>query len=364
MIDKALDDLYLDAKNPRQGRHHANGNLSQEEVLEMMREWVLDELAISYLESGFWTHEALLVVEEELDGESRRVVVEGNRRLASLMYLRRTVNGEDVPKKWSLLVKNANRKSLEELFNKIPYIQAGSRQEVESFMGFRHGTGIKQWPPEQKARYIAKLIDERGMSYEDVMRKIGSYTSTVRDYYISYRVLLQMEDSLEDFSVEDAERQFIVMYLALRTYGVQKYLNIDAFVDPQVARTPVPKTHLDALANFALWLFGNQKQPPIFTDSRRVDDFSTILESREAVEYLENNKKPNFNNALQLAGGDELETIRLINEAASNIAFSLSHVHHYKGSQKIQDAVKRLSIDFQELLNRFPSLRAEFLKDD
>ena len=356
-----LDDLYLDGKNPRLGRHHVNGNLSQEEVLEMMRDWVLDELAISYLESGFWTHEALLVVEEELDGESRRVVVEGNRRLAALMYLRRAVNGEEVPKKWSLLVENVNREFLEKLFNAIPYIQVGSRQEIEVFLGFHHVAGIKQWPPEQKARYIAKLIDKRGMSYEEVTRKIGSYTSAVRHQYISYRLLLQMEDSLEDFSVEDAERQFIVMYLALRTYGVQKYLNIDAFVDPQVARTPVPKTHLDALANFALWLFGNQKQPPIFTDSRRVDDFSTILESREAVEYLENNKKPNFNNALQLAGGDELETIRLINEAVSNIAFSLRHGHRYKDSQKMQDAVKRLSIDFQELLNQFPNLRAEFL---
>ena len=34
-----------------------------------MRGWVLDELAVSYLESGFWTHEALLVVQEELEGE-------------------------------------------------------------------------------------------------------------------------------------------------------------------------------------------------------------------------------------------------------------------------------------------------------
>ena len=38
---------------------------SQEEVLDLMRDWVLEELAISYLESGFWTHEALLVVEED-----------------------------------------------------------------------------------------------------------------------------------------------------------------------------------------------------------------------------------------------------------------------------------------------------------
>ena len=360
-----LNELYLDAKNPRLGRHHANGNLSQEEVLDLMREWVLDELAVSYLESGFWTHEALLVVKEELDGEIRLVVVEGNRRLAALMYLHQAVNGEQVPKKWSLLVENANREFPEELFNEIPYLQVDSRQEIESFRGFHHVTGIKQWFPEQKAQYIAKLIDERGMSYEDVTRKIGSYTSAVRHQYISYRLLLQMEDWLEDFSVEDAEGRFSVMHLALRTHGVQKYLQIDAFADPQDAQTPVPKTHLNALANFALWLFGNDEQPPLFEDSRQSDNFSTILQSPEAVQYLENSKKPNFDYALQLADGNELETIRQINEAASSIALSLSHVHHYKESQKMQRAVKRLSIDFKELLNRFPRLRAELLlKDD
>jgi hypothetical protein len=121
---------------------------------------------------------------------------------------------------------------------------------------------------------------------------------------------------------------------------------------------------LKNLSNFALWLFGNDEQPSLFEDSRQSDNFNTILESPKAVEYLEDNKNPNFDYVLQLAGGNELETIRLINEAANSIAFSLSHVHHYKDSQKIQDAVKRLSIDFQELLNRFPSLRAEFLKDD
>ena len=59
-----LDELYLDAKNPRLGRPEANAMLSQEQVLDRMRSWTLDELATSYLESGFWTHEALLVVEK------------------------------------------------------------------------------------------------------------------------------------------------------------------------------------------------------------------------------------------------------------------------------------------------------------
>lgn len=359
-----LDDLYLDPKNPRLGRHQANANLYQEEVLDVMRNWVLDELAVSYLESGFWTQGALWVVKEELDGKERLVVVEGNRGLATLIYLRRAINGDPISKKWALLVENKNEDDLEELFNRIPYIQIDSRQEIESLVGFRHVTGVKQWSPEQKARYITKLIDEQGMSYEEVRRKIGSYTSTVRHHYISYRLLLQMEDSLEDFSINDAERQFIVMYHLLRTQEVQKYLGINLFADTEAAKTPVPKTRLEALAKFALWLFGNQDQLPLFTDWGRIDHFNKILESPEAVRYLENNKNPSFDYAFQLAHGDESGIVRLLGEASGDVKLALSRAHHYKDSLEIQRAVERLASASKELLNRFPKLREEFLSDD
>lgn len=357
-----LDDLYLDAKNPRLGRHYAAKGLSQEEVLELMNEWTLDELAVSYLESGFWTHEALLVVQEELDGKPRLVVVEGNRRLAALIYLRRAVNGEQVPKKWKLLVENQDVP--EGLFNEVPYIHIDSYQQVEAFRGFHHHvTGIKQWPPEQRARYIAKWIDEQGMNYEEVARRIGSSISTVRHHYISYRLFLQMEDCLEDFSVEDAEPQFITMFFSLRTLGVQKYLGLDIFANPGDARIPVPKNRSDALANFARWLFGSQQHPSLLTGARGPTDLGRLLENPQAVQYLENNKHARFEVAWQLAYGDE-EIIQLIDEARNNIAISLSHIHRYRDSPEIRSAFERLAINSKELLNRFPSTRVEFLGDD
>lgn len=367
----ALDDLYLDPKNPRLGRHYANANSSQEEILDVMNEWTLDELAISYIENiesgGFWTHEALLVVEEELYGNQRFIVVEGNRRLAALKYLQLAINGEKVPRRWYSLVEDLKENELEkfkELFNHIPYIQADSRQDIEAFLGFRHVTGIKQWNPEEKAQYIAWLIDERDMTYEEVMRKIGSKTSTVRENYISYQLLLQIEVDVEDFLPEYAEGRFSVMYLTLKKLGVRNYLQIDIRADPETAKRPVPEDHLENLKNFALWLFGNDKKPPLFEDSRQANQFDTILKSEEAVRYLETTENPKFDYAHQLAGGDELETIELINKAAYNIRLSLSHVHHHKDSQEMQRAIKNLTIDFKELLDRFPNFRTEFLEDD
>ena len=354
-----LDDLYLDPKNPRLGRYHTNDDLSQVKILDLMRDWVLDELAVSYLESdGFWTHEALLIVKEKLDGELRLVVVEGNRRLAALKYLYAAFQGEDVPIKWKSLIKNVEFPRT--LFDQIPYIMVDSRQEIEAFLGFRHVTGIKEWDAEEKAQYIARLIDG-GMTYEQVMRKIGSNTPTVRRNYISYRLLLQMEDSLEDFSPEDVRGRFSVMFLSLRTEGVQKYLHIDILANPLDAQRPVPQEHLDALANFARWLFGSKARNkyPLFSDSRRVEDFGQVLENQQVVEYLEQEENPSFEHACQLAGVNKSEILQLLNRAANNVKLVLSEVHHHEKEEDIQQAVKRLGIDVRQLLKVFPSIRKE-----
>ena len=77
-----LNELYLDPVNPRLGRSNTGRDVPQDKVLELMKDFTLDELAISFLEGGgFWTHEALLATEEALYGEPRLVVIEGNRRL-------------------------------------------------------------------------------------------------------------------------------------------------------------------------------------------------------------------------------------------------------------------------------------------
>src|SRR5262249_13921712 len=155
-----------------------------------------------------------------------------------------------------------------------------------------------------KAEFIAKLIDERGLSYEQVRRKIGSKTPAVRQHYISYRILLQMEELPDDIELTNVEERFSVLYLSLRTSGVQKYLQIDVQAEPDRAKRPVPTEKLDHLAKFALWLFGNDKQPPLITDSRLIDDFGTVLESPQAIEYLEHVPRPLFETAYRLAGGD------------------------------------------------------------
>ena len=358
----SMVELSLDPLNPRLGRNNTGPEVTQDQVLELMRDWTLDELAVSFLESGgFWTQEALLVTTEKLYGKECLVVIEGNRRLAALRYLFDALNGKAASPRWQEIARGAKPPKF--LFEKIPYLVANSREDIESFLGFRHVTGIKEWKPAEKAQFIARLIDERGYTYEEVRRKIGSKMPTVRQNYISYRLLLQIEDNEQQIPKENFEERFSVMYLSLRERGVQQYLQIDILAEPGESQKPVPRKHLKALGNFALWLFGDKDRDPLFTDSRQVTNFGRILESKEALNYLERTETPKFEVAHQLAGGDEPELAKLLATAADNVELALTRVHLYKKSKDIRSEVTRLGADTTQLLKIFPDIKDRLEKD-
>lgn len=358
----SIDELYLDPMNPRLGRQNMNRDLSQEKILEIMEAWTLEELALSYLENGgFWTHEALLVIKEELYGAPRLVVVEGNRRLAALRYLYNAYNGRPASRKWEAISQTAEPPP--NLFSRVPYVLVDSREDVQAFLGFRHVTGIKQWDADEKAGFIAKLIDEQGMTYEQVMRKIGSKTPTVRQHYIAYRLLLQIEDTVEDFEPQLAENRFAILYMSIDTEGAKRYLHIDMMAEPEAAKRPVPEEHTQNLVNFARWLFGTEDVSPLVTDTRQVSSFGKILESEKAVEYLERSSIPKFEVAFRIAGGDEAEIVKLIEDAADNLELALTGAHLYKGSVPLQKAVHRLGAHALQLLSIFPKIHEDLLKE-
>ena len=357
-----LKELYLDPKNPRLGRHAVQEGLSQDQILDKMKDWTLEEIAVSFAESGFWTQEALVVVDEQISGAKKKVVIEGNRRLATLKLLASARAGHPLNDTWKEIAKSIPEDAWNKLLE-VPYVQADSRAEVSAYLGFRHVTGIKEWQPAEKAEFIAHLIDDHKLTYEQVRRRIGSRTPTVRQNYLSYRVLLQMEER-EDIDIDKVEDRFSVLYLSLRTQGVQKYLQIDIEAEPKRGLRPVPKKKLQELSNFALWLFGDDKTLPIVKDSRYTDKFGQILESPKAVEYLETTQRPNFDQAFRIAGGDAAQAVQHLLDAAFSTEEALKTVHHHKKSRDVIEAVERLGRDVFQLLSNFPSVQKELMAGD
>lgn len=354
-----LDELWLDALNPRLGRRNVEKELSQDAVLDLMKDWTLDELAISFLESGFWPQEAVLVVREEHDGKIRNVVVEGNRRIAALRFLEAARQGTVSSKRWKDIVSSATDEQFARL-EQIPYILADSRTDIETYLGFRHVTGIKQWNPTEKAQYIAHLVDS-GLSYREVMRRIGSKTPTVRQNYITYRLLLQMENSDEDISVEKVEDKFSVLYLALRNGAVREFLGIDGDAEPVNAKSPVPPSKVPALVSFARWLFGDEKHEPIVTDSRQVDRFAKVLSNSEALDYLHRTDSPSLETAYRKTGGEVDDVIVLVERARDNVQEALTAAHRYPSASELVASVVRFGQDAIQLIRIFPEVSGKLL---
>lgn len=336
-----LEAFALDPLNPRLGRIVHGQNLDQDQIYEKMKDWSLEELATSFLESGFWPHEAVLCIEEEVSGTKRLVVVEGNRRIAALQRLDRAYNGVETNKKWQELIQGTNRPDL--LFKDVPFILYGSRTDVDAFLGFRHVTGIKEWAPPEKAQFIAKLIDQGKMSYREVMRKIGSKTDTVTRNYVSYCVLKQMEE-IDGVEVGVVADRFSVLFLSLRSKSTQTFLGIqEKFgVTPDKVKPPIDEAHIPNLIEYSKWLFGDAETPPVVQDSRQVDKFARVLASAEGLEYLRSVRRPSLEKAFVIAGGDQEEIYELISTAAYNIQEALSSIHLYKTDERLRTIAKRL----------------------
>ena len=359
-----LGNLSCDPMNPRLGRHLMSRETTQEALLEHMKDWTLDELALSYLENGgFWSQEALLTVREPLYGEDRLVVVEGNRRLAALMLLYSAYDGRPLSQKWKGMTEE-HPEPPTGLFCRIPYLLADERKDVESFLGFRHVTGIKQWDAAEKAGFIAKLIDGDGMSYDEVRKRIGSKTPAVRRHYIAFRLLLQIEDTVEDYDPSLTDDRFAILYMCLNTEGARNFLGIDIYAEPGDAATPVPQERLQELVHFSSWLFGSDDTPPLVSNTNLVSSFGKILSSDEAVEYLNKSSTPKFEVALRISGGDEQEVVRLIDDASDNIELALTRLHFFKDSVELQKSVRRVGINALQALSVFPKIHEELHSEE
>jgi hypothetical protein len=338
-----VEELNLDPQNPRL-RNEERGR-SQAELLEIMKGWGLEEVAESIVHNGFWPYEAVFVVKEKTGKRKEWVVVEGNRRLAAVKLLLRARDGHE-SHRWRALASGLTDETAKKLL-RVPTITAGGREELNFYLGFRHVTGIKQWEPHEKAEFIAKLVDQ-GMSYEEVMRRIGSKTATVRQNYIARNLFKQLSE-LEDVSVERVRDKFSILYLSLRSDGTQKYLGIDPVADPARASKPLDPKFQQNAVRFSRWLFGDDKREPIISDSRLVDRFGAVLASADGRAYLERTEEPKFEVAERYSGGDRVELIRHIDRAADEIREALGVVHLFAEHPDVVAAILRLRKDVSAL---------------
>ena len=343
--------LRLDPENPRLSREQDWSSRPEREVLlEFYRRYNLIELAYSIADKGFTPRhaEALLAI-SSTDGPDRYIVVEGNRRLATLLLLTKADYRRHVRAKgpWDELAKLAASKDLDP----VPVVLYDSREALSDYLGFRHITGPTPWRPEAKARFIARLLGT-GETIAEVARRIGSNHRTVRRLVEAHAVYSQ---ALENgVSMDQVEAAFGLFYNALDQSGIRKFLGLGKQSEIQdLPEAPIPTDGLDSLRQLINLLYGDEdgSLEKDIKESRDLKMLGEVLADDRGQRNLLMDR--DLDRAWRIIGGGRKELLTLLESAYSRLAEANGQAKEYRHDEDIQKEVQRVCALTEEMRTRF-----------
>ncbi len=344
-----LGQLQLDPHNPRlrEGMEKA----SQPELLaELAKEYELQDLARSIADNGYFSEEPLVAVREK--GKRYLTIVEGNRRLAALQLLE---DPDAAPKnlraQWVELSKSRVKR-----VSSVPILEYESRAEVTPYLGFRHITGVMQWRPYQKARYIAQLVEDGRFTFFQIARIIGSKTPTVREHYIAYTLVRQARDQML-IDTDYAEASFGVLRRSLSDPNIRSYIGLELDKTERELAKPIPRSKAEQVKEFFAWAFGDENTRAVLADSRDLKKLGTVMASARAIDVLKSSRDLDY--AFELSGGEERKLLENLNVASYNLDQALPLSIRHKKNKEVIAALKRCWQTFDEILRNFPTVAAE-----
>jgi hypothetical protein len=283
----AVGQLLLDAENPRLPES-VQGEPQSEILLHLQQTAVLDEIARSMVENGYFEHEPMLVMAAE-DGEGW-IVLEGNRRLAALIILLQLPPSEEADVRFDLGF-DPEPDGWRERLQEVPCFEVADRSEVRRYTGYRHIGGIKAWSAQAKARYLfeeANAAEAQGEEnpFLHVARRVGSNSQGVRNAIFAYVVLIRAR---EDYGVETGhvmEKRFGVWQRALNSNDLREFIGIHwprrfEEVEPALAELE-PQRIEEVLRD----LTPQNGSPPLVADSRDVTVYGQALQNEMAYNAM------------------------------------------------------------------------------
>lgn len=273
--------------------HEDNVQQRAEELVKLDGREELRALKESIEANGYVPVETLVVKPYEFR-ETSFLVVEGNRRVAAMRWLKRDrEGGSAVPE---ALIKS---------FDSLAAIVLRGGEEATSnlqrvLMGLRHVSGIKQWGGYQRAKLVVELVDDFHQNMGDAAKQIGMSPHEASRRYRALKALEQMQKD-EEFGALADPKMYRLFHEAVSVVKVKEWLgwheDEHRFTDDghleNFYKLLVPHTPEDEEES------GRAREPKVRTyfDVRNLRD---ILGNVEAQECLLDPDK-SFNEALAVA---------------------------------------------------------------
>jgi hypothetical protein len=269
----ALGDLRLDPENPRLpvALQHA----SQEDLaVDLELGFEAFTVAESIASHGFFASEPLIAVPSDSE-PGAWIVVEGNRRLTALLGLAEPAIRSQFPSPdlWGSLAEKAGLT----LSTEVPVVVVDSRSTVVPIIGFRHISGILGWTPFAQARYVAKLVDEDGLSFAEVAKMIGVDKGRAGNLYREQAIAKQAAHlGIPTGPVEEA---FSLLTVAMSNTKLRGFVGAPLGSKLESGSEPVPAAKTSELKELLGWVFGTSETDKVLTDSRDINKLGGAISS-------------------------------------------------------------------------------------
>ncbi len=341
-----IDKLELDLENPRLPEYLKKNKRSI--VGHIAQTTSIEDLMQAISANGFFTGEPLIAIEQR----GKYIVLEGNRRLTAVMLL----NDPGILNKPSAKILEISEATLNPP-KKLPVVIKGSRAEVLPYLGFRHITGVKQWEPLAKARYIKSLYDISDPSqspsdrYAEVAKNIGSRKDHIRrnlDALAVYRVICDAGFYEIDDLNEDS-LHFAVLSTAIADERLGRFIGVfGQSTDGVVHNHPIEnpsKLVKKNIKELVQWIFEkNENGETRVGESRNLRQLAVIVDTPKALDAFRGGATLAYAYRLTKGAGEELkemlyEVEGIISRAASIVAYVDFDSDSYSLITQIKDNV-------------------------
>ncbi len=275
----SIDDLKFDPENPRLPSG-INGHKEPEVLQWMLSDATILELMGAIGVRGYFAGEPLLVVPESKQ-QGRYIVVEGNRRLAAVKLLREP--------KLAAIRQKAVQKISDEAHNRpdeLPVLEFAKRDEIILYLGYRHVTGIKEWDPLAKARYLDQLaLKTKGpysqKKFQELARAIGShwdYVARLLTGLAIYR-LIEKKNFFDIENLDENTIDFAVLTTALSYENIVRFLGLESATEPGIKGLKGSE-----LEELTIWLFEEDENGQTrLGESRNLKNLNRIVANTAAL---------------------------------------------------------------------------------
>lgn len=275
-----VSDLTFDLKNPRLPEFDLTDNATETEVIKVLWEAMdVNELVMSIAASGFFSHEPLVVAQEN----GKNVVIEGNRRLAAVKVLLNPALAEELKVDLPAITKDAK-----EALQELPTMR-GTHKDAWRYLGFKHVNGPAKWSSYAKSLYIAEVHRNFGIELENIAKQIGDTHRTVQRLFRGLMVIEQAE-RMKVFHREDRWRNhfsFSHLYTGIGYDGISAFIGLRPETDEDPK--PVPSDKKNELGELCRWMYGSKKEeiPPVIeTQNPHLRWLDAVVGNKEAVAAL------------------------------------------------------------------------------